>query len=109
MLSRPLFKFQIQIFLLVGAKGDLFTGALPNSYGPPAGFCFDILCSDPPIMVFNYILISFSYSFYYLFLKQQLFWVKVSYWVRILLNKMPAPTSNTGFSVLPDWQLFCWI
>ncbi|KAG8181687.1 hypothetical protein JTE90_014820 [Oedothorax gibbosus] len=34
----------------LGAKGDLFTGALPNSYGPPAGFCFDILCSDPPIM-----------------------------------------------------------
>ncbi|XP_054710202.1 lysosomal alpha-mannosidase-like isoform X2 [Uloborus diversus] len=34
----------------IGAKAHLFTGALPNSYGPPSGFCFDILCSDPPIM-----------------------------------------------------------
>ncbi|CAL1274579.1 unnamed protein product [Larinioides sclopetarius] len=34
----------------LGAKADLFTGALPNSYSPPAGFCFDILCDDPPIM-----------------------------------------------------------
>ncbi|GIY01661.1 lysosomal alpha-mannosidase, partial [Caerostris darwini] len=34
----------------LGAKGDLFTGALPNSYSPPAGFCFDILCNDAPIM-----------------------------------------------------------
>ncbi|XP_035227790.1 lysosomal alpha-mannosidase-like isoform X2 [Stegodyphus dumicola] len=34
----------------LGARADLFTGALPNSYSPPAGFCFDILCDDPPIM-----------------------------------------------------------
>ncbi|GBN36329.1 Lysosomal alpha-mannosidase [Araneus ventricosus] len=37
-------------FIFLGAKADLFTGALPNSYSPPAGFCFDILCDDPPIM-----------------------------------------------------------
>lgn len=34
----------------LGHAVDLFTGALPNSYSPPSGFCFDILCDDPPIM-----------------------------------------------------------
>lgn len=34
----------------LGAKAQLFTGALPNSYSPPSGFCFDVLCDDPPIM-----------------------------------------------------------
>ncbi|XP_015929798.1 lysosomal alpha-mannosidase isoform X1 [Parasteatoda tepidariorum] len=34
----------------LGVRADLFTGALPNSYSPPNGFCFDILCDDPPIM-----------------------------------------------------------
>lgn len=34
----------------LGGSVDLFTGALPNSYSPPSGFCFDVLCSDPPIM-----------------------------------------------------------
>ncbi|KAF8787519.1 Lysosomal alpha-mannosidase like protein [Argiope bruennichi] len=34
----------------LGARADLFTGALPNSYSPPPGFCFDLLCDDPPIM-----------------------------------------------------------
>lgn len=29
---------------------DLFTGALYNNYGPPNGFCFDILCDDEPII-----------------------------------------------------------
>ncbi|OWF45655.1 lysosomal alpha-mannosidase-like [Mizuhopecten yessoensis] len=29
---------------------DLFTGALFRGYGPPKGFCFDLLCSDDPIM-----------------------------------------------------------
>ncbi|XP_060071726.1 lysosomal alpha-mannosidase-like [Ylistrum balloti] len=29
---------------------DLFTGALYNGYGPPEGFCFDLLCTDDPIM-----------------------------------------------------------
>uniref|UniRef100_A0A3Q0SVF1 Alpha-mannosidase n=1 Tax=Amphilophus citrinellus TaxID=61819 RepID=A0A3Q0SVF1_AMPCI len=28
---------------------DLFTGILPNGYNPPEGFCWDQLCSDPPI------------------------------------------------------------
>ncbi|KAK7498337.1 hypothetical protein BaRGS_00010597 [Batillaria attramentaria] len=31
-------------------KADIFTGALYNDYGPPAGFCFDIFCSDPEIV-----------------------------------------------------------
>ncbi|KAM3623462.1 uncharacterized protein V6R79_011495 [Siganus canaliculatus] len=28
---------------------DLFTGILPNGYNPPAGFCWDQSCDDPPI------------------------------------------------------------
>ncbi|XP_076058752.1 lysosomal alpha-mannosidase II isoform X1 [Oratosquilla oratoria] len=34
----------------LGDEGTLFTGALPNGYGPPSGFCFDLLCNDEPIM-----------------------------------------------------------
>ncbi|XP_060578031.1 lysosomal alpha-mannosidase-like isoform X2 [Ruditapes philippinarum] len=34
----------------LGVKADLFTGVLPNMYQPPQGFCFDIFCSDEPIM-----------------------------------------------------------
>jgi len=29
---------------------DLFTGVLPNGYGPPNSFCFDDTCSDEPIV-----------------------------------------------------------
>lgn len=31
-------------------NSDLFTGVLYNNYGPPRGFCFDILCDDEPII-----------------------------------------------------------
>lgn len=31
-------------------KSDLFTGAMYNTYSPPPGFCFDILCQDEPII-----------------------------------------------------------
>ncbi|KAH8376896.1 hypothetical protein KR093_001976 [Drosophila rubida] len=34
----------------LGEKSDLFTGALYNNYQAPDGFCFDILCSDQPII-----------------------------------------------------------
>lgn len=34
----------------LGEKADLFTGVLFNMYSPPPGFCFDILCSDEPIV-----------------------------------------------------------
>lgn len=34
----------------LGEEADLFTGVLYNNYGPPPGFCFDILCSDEPII-----------------------------------------------------------
>ncbi|XP_068205819.1 lysosomal alpha-mannosidase-like isoform X1 [Palaemon carinicauda] len=34
----------------LGKDAWLFTGVLPNGYGPPTGFCFDILCNDDPIM-----------------------------------------------------------
>ncbi|XP_067170658.1 lysosomal alpha-mannosidase [Apteryx mantelli] len=29
---------------------DLFTGILPDVYNPPSGFCWDQLCSDPPVV-----------------------------------------------------------
>jgi len=29
----------------------LLTGLLPNGYGPPGSFCFDLFCDDAPIMV----------------------------------------------------------
>jgi lysosomal alpha-mannosidase len=31
-------------------QGWLFTGLLPNGYGPPGSFCYDAFCADPPIM-----------------------------------------------------------
>ncbi|MPC27361.1 Lysosomal alpha-mannosidase [Portunus trituberculatus] len=34
----------------LGEAAWLFTGVLPRGYSPPVGFCFDILCSDEPIM-----------------------------------------------------------
>lgn len=34
----------------IGENGRIFTGILPNGYGPPPGFCFDIYCEDDPIM-----------------------------------------------------------
>ncbi|XP_067124288.1 lysosomal alpha-mannosidase [Centruroides vittatus] len=34
----------------IGKEGTIFTSILPNTYSPPAGFCFDILCNDQPIM-----------------------------------------------------------
>ncbi|XP_076655119.1 lysosomal alpha-mannosidase II isoform X1 [Halictus rubicundus] len=33
----------------LGAKADLFTVAMYNTYSPPPGFCFDVLCRDEPI------------------------------------------------------------
>ncbi|GAB1293420.1 Lysosomal alpha-mannosidase [Apodemus speciosus] len=29
---------------------DLFTGVLPNNYNPPKDLCWDVLCTDPPIV-----------------------------------------------------------
>ncbi|KAF5294473.1 hypothetical protein FQR65_LT01599 [Abscondita terminalis] len=34
----------------LGNSSDIFTGFLYNTYSPPPGFCFDILCSDEPII-----------------------------------------------------------
>ncbi|XP_034666347.1 lysosomal alpha-mannosidase isoform X1 [Drosophila subobscura] len=34
----------------LGKSSDLFTGALYNNYQAPEGFCFDILCTDDPII-----------------------------------------------------------
>ena len=34
----------------LGENGTIFTGILPNIYGPPGGFCFDEKCDDDPIM-----------------------------------------------------------
>ncbi|RXG58374.1 Lysosomal alpha-mannosidase [Armadillidium vulgare] len=34
----------------LGEESWIFTGALPNMYFAPGGFCFDIFCGDDPIM-----------------------------------------------------------
>lgn len=34
----------------LGESSDIFTGVMYNVYGPPPGFCFDILCGDEPII-----------------------------------------------------------
>ena len=31
-------------------NAEIFTGILYNTYSPPRGFCFDILCGDEPIV-----------------------------------------------------------
>ncbi|XP_078036305.1 lysosomal alpha-mannosidase II isoform X1 [Augochlora pura] len=33
----------------LGSNADLFTVAMYNTYSPPPGFCFDVLCRDEPI------------------------------------------------------------
>jgi lysosomal alpha-mannosidase len=33
----------------LGKSSDIFTGVLYHHYSPPTGFCFDILCDDPPV------------------------------------------------------------
>ena len=43
----------IKFIVFIGDQGALFTGVNFNGYGPPGGFCFDAMCSDPPIMVTN--------------------------------------------------------
>lgn len=34
----------------LGNSSEIFTGVLFNNYSPPRGFCFDLLCSDEPII-----------------------------------------------------------
>jgi hypothetical protein len=34
----------------LGEQSYLFTGVLYDQYGPPPGFCWDLLCNDEPIM-----------------------------------------------------------
>ncbi|XP_076263635.1 lysosomal alpha-mannosidase-like [Rhynchophorus ferrugineus] len=34
----------------LGESSDIFTGVLYNTYSPPPGFCFDLLCSDIPFI-----------------------------------------------------------
>ncbi|XP_034247480.1 lysosomal alpha-mannosidase-like isoform X3 [Thrips palmi] len=34
----------------LGKAAELFTGVLYNTYSPPPGFCFDVLCADDPII-----------------------------------------------------------
>ncbi|XP_072399843.1 lysosomal alpha-mannosidase-like isoform X2 [Diabrotica undecimpunctata] len=34
----------------LGEKSNIFTGSMFNVYSPPRGFCFDLLCSDEPII-----------------------------------------------------------
>ena len=34
----------------LGTQADLFTGVLWDFYGAPAGFCWDLICDDAPLM-----------------------------------------------------------
>ncbi|CAG9760144.1 unnamed protein product [Ceutorhynchus assimilis] len=34
----------------LGEASDIFTGVMYNTYSPPPGFCFDILCGDEPVI-----------------------------------------------------------
>ncbi|XP_072745213.1 lysosomal alpha-mannosidase isoform X1 [Anoplolepis gracilipes] len=34
----------------LGKQADLFTTAMYNTYSPPPGFCFDVLCADEPMI-----------------------------------------------------------
>ncbi|CAH2064719.1 unnamed protein product, partial [Iphiclides podalirius] len=34
----------------LGSASDIFTSVLYNTYSPPPGFCFDVLCDDEPII-----------------------------------------------------------
>ncbi|XP_011151265.1 lysosomal alpha-mannosidase isoform X1 [Harpegnathos saltator] len=34
----------------LGQRADLFTAAMFNTYSPPPGFCFDVLCADEPMI-----------------------------------------------------------
>ena len=34
----------------LGSEADIFTNILYNQYQAPAGFCFDVLCSDEPFI-----------------------------------------------------------
>ncbi|XP_073966372.1 lysosomal alpha-mannosidase-like isoform X1 [Choristoneura fumiferana] len=34
----------------LGEASDIFTSVLYNTYSPPPGFCFDVLCDDEPII-----------------------------------------------------------
>ena len=34
----------------LGNQTDILTGVLYNTYSPPPGFCFDILCADEPVI-----------------------------------------------------------
>lgn len=34
----------------LGNRANLFTGAMFNTYSPPPGFCFDVLCADEPVI-----------------------------------------------------------
>lgn len=34
----------------LGSQSKIFTGVMYNTYAPPPGFCFDILCEDEPLI-----------------------------------------------------------
>lgn len=38
------------MILFSGKRANLFTTAMFNSYSPPPGFCFDVLCADEPMI-----------------------------------------------------------
>ncbi|GJQ83733.1 hypothetical protein Trydic_g20609 [Trypoxylus dichotomus] len=46
--KKPEFTWQASANL--GNKSSIFTSVMYNTYSPPPGFCFDILCMDEPIV-----------------------------------------------------------
>lgn len=50
MLKLQYIQYTIKILLFSGKRANLFTAAMYNTYSPPPGFCFDVLCADEPMI-----------------------------------------------------------
>lgn len=47
---RTIYKIIQYTILSSGQRANLFTTAMFNTYSPPPGFCFDVLCADEPMV-----------------------------------------------------------
>lgn len=45
-----MYNFILIYRIISGNSTEIFTGVMFNTYSPPSGFCFDILCNDEPII-----------------------------------------------------------
>lgn len=41
---------EFNVLCVSGASADLFTHVLYNTYSPPSGYCFDVVCGADPIV-----------------------------------------------------------